>query len=549
MPSGLLWVALLAQGDGVLLPADATPAERHAAEELRRFVREMTGGGLGGVEVVLNDRARIAAVDPEFAKVEPGPDGFAIRSTGRRLLVLGHRPRGTLYAVYSLLEDRFGVRFFTREVTRVPKRELALSGVEGRFELPELELRYAPPFEYRETFWTEAFDGDWAARRKSNGHHPRLEARHGGQVSYYPFVHTLGELVPPAKYFDAHPEYFSEVKGERLRERSQLCLTNPDVVRIAVEAVKGWAKAHPEATLLSVSQNDWKNPCQCGPCKAVDEREGSHSGSLLEFVNQVAEAVPDRLIDTLAYQYTRKPPRTARPRANVRVRLCSIECCFAHPIDSCERNRSFAEDLRGWAKLTDRLYVWDYTTSFSHYLVPFPNFDAIGPNVRFFAANGVVGVFEQGNYSPGGGGELSEIRAYVLSRLLWNPKVDVRKEVEDFTDGVYGEAGPVVREYLELLHEGVRGKDVHVRIGAKPSDPHLGADFLDRAEKLFARAEGAVKDEAIRKRLRKLRLPVDYVRLSRDRTAAGLQSFVAACREHGLTHVSESTSLEDFSGR
>ena len=71
--------------------------------------------------------------------------------------------------------------------------------------------------------------------------------------------------------------------------------------------------------------------------QAVDAEEGARPDSLLRFVNAVAADIedefPDVAIDTLAYQYTRKPPRTSRPRPNVIVRLCSIECSFRVPLD------------------------------------------------------------------------------------------------------------------------------------------------------------------------------------------------------------------------
>ena len=46
----------------------------------------------------------------------------------------------------------------------------------------------------------------------------------------------------------------------------------------------------------------------------------------------------------------------------------------------------FARDIRDWHRLTNRLYIWDYTTGFSHYLLPFPNYYVLGPNVRFVLA-------------------------------------------------------------------------------------------------------------------------------------------------------------------
>src|SRR5439155_438422 len=184
---------------------------------------------------------------------------------------------------------------------------------------------------------------------------------------------------------------------------------------------------------ISVSQNDTINYCQCEQCKALDDAEGSPAASLLKFVNAVAEAIepdhPNVRIDTLAYQYTRKPPKTIRPRRNVIVRLCSIECCFAHPLETCpaQENRRFRDDIVAWGPVAPLLYVWDYTTDFGHYQQPFPNFDVLQSNVRFFVKHGVKSLFEQGNYSGGGGGEMEPLRTYVLAKLLWNPDTDLAK--------------------------------------------------------------------------------------------------------------------------
>lgn len=540
----------------LVLPQDALPSERHAAEEFRKFFKEISGAELpigvetdpaGTHEIALNARGRIAGTDPELAQAAPGRDGFVIRAKGNHLLIVGDRPRGTLNAVYALLEEQLGCRWFTREISRIPKRE--------RVELGPLGLAVTPPFEYREDYYTEVFDGDWAARHRLNGNHMRLTEAHGGGIHYQPFCHSFDAILSPRDHFAAHPEYFSEVGGRRRQDYAQLCLSNPDVLRLTIDRVKQWIREHSEAKIISVTQNDNGLYCRCAACRAVDEREGSPSGSMIAFVNQVADAIekdhPEIAIDTFAYQYTRKPPKTLRPRKNVIVRLCSIECCFAHPLATCPQNASFREDIVNWSKICDRLYVWDYVTDFAHYLLPFPNFDALGPNLEFYAAHGVKGIFEEGNYSGGGGGELSELRAYVLAKVLWNPKTDVKQLIEEFTDAVYGEAGPQVREYLELLQDRVRVQGPHVTIWAKPDAPYLGGDFLDRAEAIFDAGAKAVKDPAALARLRKARVPLDYLRLVR--TAPGspdrakrLEAFGAACAEFGITNESEGQSVEGF---
>ena len=140
-------------------------------------------------------------------------------------------------------------------------------------------------------------------------------------------------------------------------------------------------------------------------------------------LNKVAEAVenefPDVLVESLAYQYTRKPPKHVKPRPNVCVRLCSIECCFAHPLATCdsEANRTFRDDLQRWAKVSNRLWVWDYVTDFRHYLLPFPNQRVRNDNIKFFVANNVRGIFEQDTYNTPHS-ELAALGGYITAKFL-----------------------------------------------------------------------------------------------------------------------------------
>jgi hypothetical protein len=107
-------------------------------------------------------------------------------------------------------------------------------------------------------------------------------------------------------------------------------------------------------------------------------------------VNQVAEAIekdhPEKLIDTLAYQFTEAPPTGITPRKNVRVRLCPIGCCEAHPYEACAlpANKAFLSNLKSWATLTDSLYIWHYSTDFANYLMPFPDFDQFPDSIRLY---------------------------------------------------------------------------------------------------------------------------------------------------------------------
>lgn len=515
----------------IVVANDASPSTRYGAEELQRFLREMTGAELpiltddapmGAHEILLGDSAHLRRLGLALDLEALGHEGYVIQTAGAHLVIAGGALRGNLYGVYGLLEDHLGCRWFTPEISRIPKR--------ARLTLPPLRDRQIPVLEYREPFVIDCFDGDWTARNRMNSSAASLEERHGGKVRFGAgmFVHTFNTLIPPDKYFDTHPEYFSEIRGERVKDHSQLCCTHPDVERICIEEMRKHMQADPDAFVFSLSQNDWANYCECAECRKVAEAEESQMGPLLQLVNRVAEALepefPDKAIETLAYQYTRKPPKTMRPRHNVIIRLCSIECCFMHPLETCDfaENRKFREDVEGWARIADRLWVWDYVTSFRHFLVPFPNLRVLDDNIRFFIRHNVRGIFEQDNYRSLNG-ELSPLGGYMMAKFLWNPDYDEDTAMNEFLDAVYEDAAKPIRRYIDLLHDRVEKKNLHANIWIGPVEaPYLDDEIMARAGELWDRAERAVaaKPEVL-ERVRVARLSYEYAWIERTRHDGG----------------------------
>jgi len=556
---GRAWADLTIANKGasrykLVLPVKALPSEHYAAEELERYIEKISGvklpivtdsDSVTGNEILLGDNRHLGKLKIDLSKL--GPDGFVLRTDGNRLIIAGGQPRGTLNGVYTLLEEKLGVRWFTPELEHVPRLD--------RLVLPKLNETRIPILQNRDVYWREMMrNADFAARHRLNGQHYSLTAKHGGPFTvYYPFVHSFDALVPQNLY-EKHPEYFPLINGKRKSGYVQRCLSNPDVLKISIDRVRQWLKEHPDATVISVSQNDTINNCHCDQCKELDDAEGSPAASLLKFVNAVAEAIeqdyPNIRIDTLAYQYTRKPPKTIRPRRNVIVRLCSIECCFSHPLETCpsDKNQRFRDDIIAWGPVAPLLYVWDYTTDFGHYQQPFPNFDSLQANVRFFVKHGVKSLFEQGNYSGGGNGEMGPLRAYVLAKLLWNPETDVQKHINEFVAAYYGKAGPKILEYINAIHRPVREQGLHCHIFDRPKSPYLSEDVMNGGEKILTEAEAMAESDEVRFRVQVAELPVWYVKIANERVTGEartnlVKQFVAIAQKTGISNVSESTSL------
>jgi hypothetical protein len=539
----------------IILSASASLSEKRGARELQAHLRRISGAevpirddrGALPERAILVGRSR--HTDALRLKLDPalGPEGFRLVTAGGRLAILGSPVRGTMYGCSDLLE-RLGVRWFTPKVTRVPH--------DPTVRLPALDASATPAFEYREPFFTEAQERDWAARNRVNGAAADLDASTGGKITYQPFVHSFDELVPRS-LFATHPEYFPLFRGKRTDGYVQRCLSNQEVLKLAIERVRHWIRETPEATLYSVSQNDTYNFCECDNCKAITEKYGANSGLYLWFVNQVAEAIekehPDKLIDTLAYQFTEAPPKDIVPRANVRVRLCPIDCCQAHPYERCSapKTRAFLEHLRGWSRITSTLYIWHYNTNFANYLMPFPDFDEFPAEARLYRRSGVKGVFFQGDYAPGGGGSDAELRSWVMAKLLWNPDVDADALVTEWMQGVYGPAWRPMRAWFDLLHQKARDPKRHFTIYDPPTVHYLTPEVLAEGDRLFDEAGRlAAPDAAAAEYVTKSRLGLRYVKLMQKPTAGPeLESFLKDVRRFGITQLFEGGSVDAWEKR
>jgi hypothetical protein len=377
-------------------------------------------------------------------------------------------------------------------------------------------------------------------------------------VRYAQFVHTLDSFVPRS-LFASHPEYFPLIDGRRVDGDVQRCLSNPEVLRLAVEGVRRAFAADPEATITSVSQNDNQRYCRCEACQTLAEQfGGAQSGVYLWFANRVAEAIeqehPGKLIDTLAYQFTEPAPTGIVPRHNVRVRLCPIAVCLGHPYetDSDPKTQAFARALGAWAKLSDTLYVWHYNTNFAHYLAPLPDFGQFPSSLRRYREMGARGIFFQGGYAPGGGASDAELRSYVMAQLLWDPDRDADALVNEWMAGVYGPAAGPMREWFDLLHDTVQAHpDRHFNCYAPVDAFYLSPENLAAGATLHERALAlAGEDDVARRYIEKSRLSLRYLEVMRRGIQdAAYEQFLHDVKAAGITQLREGQSLETWEAR
>ncbi len=561
----------------IVIPAKPTTQDQKAAEELAQWLGEMTGTSFPVVsdsqpaqdkEISVGHTNRLAAAHLSIAKLDLGEEGYAIAQQGQRLFLLGGKRRGAINAALALLEEDLGCRWYTsgrdrhEPEHRIPRRPTLRVGIVPRSFVPKLGVR--------DPFWWDAFEGNWSLHNRTNASpFPAAVPQEWGGNTRMPSVHSFYGLVPPGEYFAEHPEYFAEIGG--VHHPSQPCLTNPDVVRIATESARQWLRSNPQAQIISVSQNDTSGYCTCANCRALDEAEGSHAGTLINFVNQVAEELekefPHVLVSTLAYTYTAILPKHVRPRHNVIIQMCTDTCMWSRPFVSIKddhgpipldwpywemvkdpKTLSCRQFVLDWTGISPNVYIWDYVTNYSNYLGPMPNMDVIADNIRFFVAHNCKGVMTQANYqSPGG--ENSLLRSWVTAKLLWDPSLDVWSLMEDFIWGYYGKAAPAVAEYNAALRQTAAEHSQSLKdIGSiryPMTAEFLTPEFIEQSTGLFARGCKLAENEEILHRVELAGLPIIYVKIMRGPEYCGqeylplIDEFERIARREGITHLAE----------
>ncbi|MBN1344028.1 MAG: DUF4838 domain-containing protein [Phycisphaerae bacterium] len=515
-------VALLEGGRSrhqIVLQSGASPSERFAAQELQTHFKACTNVELPIVEgapstdtpMILLGCGKLAAK----LGVAPKPDqlgeqGFQIKTVPPHIVIAGTPEAGTLYGVHRFLEDVLGVRWFAPGVTRTPRA--------ADLTAPSLDRLVKPAFLMRFTdYGWPGRDDVFLARQghNANGHTP--EHPQGTGYAFDGICHSYFTYISPGEFFKTHPEYFSEIGGVRIGEETQLCLTNPDVLRIVTERMLERMRTQPNVRQHNFSQMDYYNFCQCPKCTAINKQYGTRGGTQYWFLNRLAEQTskvyPNKLIGTLAYTYTEEPPKGMTMHPNVCVWLCHMfPCCDSHPIATCPRNADYKRRALAWSKICSHLYVWHYIVDFAHYYNPFPNFRAMAADMRFYRDIGVEGMFLEG--MPAAGGEFSLLRPYYGMKLIWNPDQNADAILRDFLDTYYGQAAKPIWDYIVMLHDKVADDNVHMHLYTNPAMGYLPDDVVRRAMELFDKAEAAVKDDPERlERVRVARMPVTYARL------------------------------------
>ena len=538
----------------IVVPQQPTTQEQKAAADLVQWLEEMTGGTFGISREPTNPSPRetvvsvgrtkmLAAAEIPGANRDLADEGYGIVVRDGRLYLFGGKRRGPIYAVYALLEEDVGCRWYAPNTSTIPHRTTLRFRPVSRVYKPVLDLR-------RDPYYADAWNVDWSLRNKTYQYIAGVPEKWGGSpITAGGSVHTFSGLVPPGQFFTAHPEYFAEVNGRR--QKSQLCMTHPDVLRIVKQKVRDNLEAYPDARMVDVSQNDTRGYCECVNCRKITEEEGSYMGPLLKFVNAVADSIrddyPQVMVSTLAYMGTTEPPKTFGPRDNVLIVFCNY---YASPDRYVWEDERYSAALEHWERWDAVVTIWDYPSHFE-YMLPNFNSPVVGPNIRYFIEHGARGYMAQCAHAANYAADHSFQRSWVWAKQMWNPGLETRALIRDFNFGFYGAAAPWIQQYDDLLWD--VWQDWHANRPGEDLKKALTTEFVDRAWQLLTEAaERVATDAELTRRIKLAQLPLMYMKLNRGRRGDAapylslLADFEKTARAAGVQYVQYPWAEPDF---
>ncbi|MHB8972197.1 MAG: DUF4838 domain-containing protein [Pirellulaceae bacterium] len=558
----------------LVIPRDSRPIERKAAADLRHNLRLICGAEFPIVtedQFQVGSRPHVSIGHTELLANSPckwksddlAAEGYALETAGENVYLFGGSGRGLLHAVYSLLEEDLGCRWYSLTSVDTPRRE--------RFVVSLTPRKFVPVLELRDPYILTMHDPTWSLRNKTNTPHARIPLAWGGSLRYQHMGHTYAAYFPTEVYFAEHPEYYALVNGKR--RPSQLCHTNEDVIRLSIEKTCQIFRDNPEVTITAIGPNDGRGFCDCPDCKKLDDENGGRSGSFFYLVNRIAQGVkkqfPHHRIISLAYLDYASPPTHLPVEDNVIIQLCTDSHAWKYQFCFLSESPEFQEIIRAWQAVKATVFIWDYTTDYVHFLLPMANWPVVADNTRFLIGNGATGIMYESELN-----DVDEMRAWVWAKQLWNPDLDTRTLLHDFIFGYYKEsAQPLwdhqmrMWQYWETWHRlphqcGVASGNPllnNLQCSYAPDGPLFTPDFMRAMRQDFNQAESLAQSAEILERVKRAKLSLLYLELSQQLgyyTEFGdftygrsvtlpraerqvlqplLGEFTALCKKHGLT--------------
>lgn len=488
----------------IVLPQNAGECLNYAAEELQSFIEQSTGAILPiSVEDCINYTSQSCIIslgntvirsdhnlESDFESLNG--DGFYLQTADSSLFICGAIDRGTLYGVYEFLERALKIKFYAADCTVVPKTT--------ELKLNAMNIKQVPAFKYRaalqRSIYREDADKAYYARSRSSHDFIKIEERYGGQISWYTNrnnAHSSMLYVPKEKYFST-PEQMTENRYmymflEGNDQPSDICMTNGltsdgkidwskkvSTIKSAIEVLKSFILDDPTAEYYMFGQMDHTTHCKCEKCAELTKKY-NFSGIIIRFVNALVEEVQKWAdmqpqltgkqinVVTFAYLYSEAPPTiidtatgkyqpiddTVKPHKNLVIRFAPFRLDKYYAMDDpLQHNDKSLNNLEGWRDICGRLMVWDYGCNFSEYYTYCPVLRRVKSDIKRYKNAGAFYYMMQLCATEFNEFQ-TDIRGYVLRKLMWDTDLEPLALRTEFIKGYYGPVADNVNAVINAM--------------------------------------------------------------------------------------------------
>ena len=451
-------------GYKIVTPAEMSNDIDTAVSEFNLFFSEATGVTLdviSDLNATWSDTAKYISIGQtsimEDAGVEIaeglGTSGTQVVTKDKSLFLTGQTDLGALYAVYDFLHEALNWEYYYIDCYSLDKDVKDL-------ELKAYDFVNIPDIEYRSTSYGYQVNDPLVANRM--------------RLKYYfdPFlvvgsaaVHNSFEYIKGKD--QGHEDYWYST------DKRQLCYTarGDEVEYTALkqtcfETLKSALIKNKTKTVATLTIQDVNTFCSCSACVEIKNTYGANSAAVILFMNDLRALVDEwfasedgkpyaRDLELLFFAYfsTVEAPVTYNEATDTFTPNNGIHCAdgvsvYYAPIEADytkspydDANKGVYNTMRAWSTVSNKFYLWTYSTMFHNYMVWYDTFN--GMQDWYKVANEVnsMYIFDQAQYDVlEGSYAWGNLKSYLNAKLAWDADVNMNELITNWFDNYFGPA-------------------------------------------------------------------------------------------------------------
>lgn len=393
------------------------------------------------------------------------------------LCLFGRDELGSLWAVYDFCEDSLGYRWYLDRLEDKGGEKVVKTDV---VRWNGVATRRQPAFRGRRNIHNGVRPpwGSWLyrVRNRDNAAVAHVCPDYRSKLQVWTRGHGFNIYLPPGKIgadlvwaipkgvkleednFKKHPEWFSLMKDGTRNGDHQMCLSNPGCRRALLAAICEYMRVCGKGVYM-VGENDARfgRYCHCDGCIALERKYNTTGGPMWDFIIEACREVKRRFGDgfyltSLAYdglEQTEKAPDNAVFPDNFIVDIAYIHMPDRSIKQLPDRRApegemvNYWQNTLKWCSITAHQSYWFYGTE-----NPCMVYRRMADEIRDLREADIESV---GACGTGGGYEFCDLTRYLYYRLIFDPRCDVRRELEEACAFKYGAAAPVILAYIDEL--------------------------------------------------------------------------------------------------